>query len=236
MYLWCDTSLFHQNYRPWLTLVSAKSWRIFTLFGMGCKSSIYVCTHEFKWWTLTLCPIFTQTSTESSIDSFIRMEVAQVVREKCQCDFQESFISQAVLFCDQQEPTQIVYRAIIASYGNYSADQLVGYIEDWVIQGAIITSGLVVAKFDPDCPVRINISDPVCGHPSTSAVTSHSTSTISMTSASTVLPSNTLSSASSSWTAIVITTASVAVIIVTVVTVVVVVILIVVLHYRKKKK
>ena len=91
------------------------------------------------------------------------MEVAQVIRERCQCDFQESFISQAVLLCDQQQPTQIVYRANITSYGNYSADQLVGYIEDWVKQGATFTTGVLVVMFDPDCPVRINdISDPVC--------------------------------------------------------------------------
>ena len=115
---------------------------------------------------------FTQTSIESSVDSFIQMEVAQVVRDSCQCDFQESFISQGVFFCDEQEPTQIVYRANITSYGDYSADQLLDFIEEWVNQGATITSGVAIVTFDSDCPVRINdISDPVCAQTSTSVVT-----------------------------------------------------------------
>ena len=111
-----------------------------------------------------------QLSTQSSIDSLIQMEVAQVIRDKCQCDFQESFISQAVLLCDHQQPTQIVYRANITSYRNYSADQLVGYIEEWVEQGATISTGVFIVTFDSACPVRINdIRDPVCVQPSTRA-------------------------------------------------------------------
>ena len=124
-----------------------------------------------------------QPSTESSIDSLIRMEVAQVIRERCQCDFQESFISQAVLLCDQQQPTQIVYRANITSYRNYSADQLVSYIEDWVKQGATVTTGFSVVTFDPNCPVKINdIGDPVCTQPLTSATIPTSTSVVIPTS------------------------------------------------------
>ena len=145
----------------------------------------------------------TQLSTESSVDSLIRMEVAQVIRDGCRCDFQESFISQGVLVCDQQEPTQIVYRANITSYGSYSADQLVGYIEDWVKQGAIITTGVVIVSFDPDCPVRINnINDPVCAQPSTSAIIMPSTSAVS--------PSSTLSAPNT----LVIITASVSVVVI----------------------
>ena len=95
------------------------------------------------------------------------MEVAQVVRDRCQCDFPGSFISQAVLLCDQQQPTQIVYRANIACYGSYSADQLVGYIEDWVNEGATLATEDFVVTFDSDCPVLIgSVDDPVCSLPS----------------------------------------------------------------------
>ena len=89
--------------------------------------------------------------------------MTQVVNDACQCDFQKSYISPAVLLCDQEEPTRIVYRARIASYGNHSANQLVGYIEDWVKEGATITTGVSLVMFDSDCPVRIgDVSDPVC--------------------------------------------------------------------------
>ena len=155
-----------------------------------------------------------QASTESFVDSLIRMEVAQVIRDRCQCDFQESFISQAVLLCDQQQPTQIVYRANVISYKSYSADQLVGYIEEWVKQGATITSGVVIVTFDPDCPVRINdISDPACDQPSTSATPTPSAP-------------NTL--------AVVAASVSVAVIVVAV-TIIFIIILVICLLNRKKK-
>ena len=166
---------------------------------------------------ITLSLLSTQTSTESSIDSLIRMEVAQVIRGSCQCDFQESFISQAVLLCDQQEPTQIVYRANITSYGSYSANQLVGYIEDWVKQGATVTSGVAIVTFDPDCPVRINdISDPVCAQ------------TLTSTASPTPTPcaSNTLAAIAAS--------VSVVVIIVAVTTVVIIILIICLLNQRKK--
>ena len=115
----------------------------------------------------------TQPLAESFVESLIQKGVAQAIRDRCQCDFHEIFISQAVLLCDQQQPAQIVYRANITSYGNYSTDQLVSYIEDWVRQGDTITSGVVVVTLDPDCPVRINdISDPVCARPSTSSTSS----------------------------------------------------------------
>ena len=120
-----------------------------------------------------------QPSTESSIKSVIQMEVAQVIRNECQCDFQERFISQAVILCDQQQPTQIVYRASITSYRSYCSDQLVGYVEDWVKQGATFTSGGLTVTFDPNCPVRIDdISDPVC----TGAAIPTSTSVVTPTS------------------------------------------------------
>ena len=126
----------------------------------------------------------TQASTELSIDFLIRKGVTQVVRDGCQCDFDKSFISQGVLLCDQQQPNQFVYRANITSYGDYSANQLVGYIEDWVKQGATIAS-VVTVTFDPNCPVRISdISDPVCNRTSSSAI---SPSSISSTSAPNIL-------------------------------------------------
>ena len=166
-----------------------------------------------------------QTSTKSSIDSLIRVEVAKVVRDSCQCDFQKSFISQAVLLCDQQQPTQTVYRASITSYGNYSANHLLDYIEVWVKQGATITSGVVIVTFDPDCPVKINdVSDPVCAQPSTSVVIPMSTSVVTPT----LTPSapNTLAVIAASLTVVVI--------IVAVTTAVIIILIICVLKQKKK--
>ena len=104
-----------------------------------------------------------QPSTESSVKSSIQGEVAKVIRNKCQCDFQDTSISQALLLCEEQEPNKVVYRASIVMYDSYSATELVGYIEDWVKQGGSVSIGVVVVKFDPNCPVRISdFNDPIC--------------------------------------------------------------------------
>ena len=86
-----------------------------------------------------------------------------VIRDRCQCDFQDTFVSQAVLLCQREEPSQVVYRSIIIRYGTFSANQLVGYIEEWVTQGAAVINGVPMATFDPNCTVRISdINEPVC--------------------------------------------------------------------------
>ena len=167
-----------------------------------------------------------QPSTASSIDSFIRLEVAQVIRERCQCDFQESFISQAVLLCDQQQPTQIVYRAKITSYGSYSSNQLLGYIEDWVKQGATFNTVSFVVIFDPKCPVRINdISDPVCSQ--TRFVATIPASSSAVTPTSTQCTPNVLVAIAAGVSVFVIIVAA---------TIIVIIILIIYLLSQKKKK
>ena len=69
-----------------------------------------------------------------------------------------------MILCEEETPTQVVYRSNITRYGDYSADQLVGYIEEWVQQEALLISGITVVTFDSNCTVRISgIDEPVCG-------------------------------------------------------------------------
>ena len=73
-----------------------------------------------------------------------------------------------MLLCLKEEPKQVVYRASITRYETHSATQLVGYVEEWVKQGASVTSGALVTTFDLNCPVRISdIDEPVCHSTST---------------------------------------------------------------------
>ena len=105
-----------------------------------------------------------QPSMESAIASLIWSNLVLVIRDGCQCDFQESFISPAMILCQEEEPSRVVYRSNITRYGLYSANQLVQYIEEWVKQGALISSGVFVVKFDPKCSVRVfDANEPVCG-------------------------------------------------------------------------
>lgn len=65
-----------------------------------------------------------------------------------------------MLVCDEQQPAEIEFRAKISSYGSNSVDQIVGYIEDWVTQGANATTGNVVLTFYPTFPIIA--SDELC--------------------------------------------------------------------------
>ena len=117
-----------------------------------------------------------QALTESAIDSFILSNLVSVLRHRCQCDFQETFISQAMLLCQKEDPTQVVYRARITRYGTISATKLVGFIEEWVKQGASITTGILVVTFDSNCLIRISdIDEPICDQILTVVVTSSPT-------------------------------------------------------------
>ena len=65
--------------------------------------------------------------------------------------------------CEEEAPTKVFYQSNITRYGDYSADQLVGYIEEWVQQGALLIDGVVVVTLDSNCAVRISgIDEPVC--------------------------------------------------------------------------
>ena len=61
-----------------------------------------------------------------------------------------------MLFCDAQNPTQAVYRAQVFNFGSISSTQIVSWIEEWVLNGASVTSGPVLVTFDSTCPVHLN--------------------------------------------------------------------------------
>ena len=129
--------------------------------------------------------MFLQISTENSIKSFIRSAVVDTIQDYCECGFLDSFITNETLFCDSQNPTQVVYRAKLFNFGSISSTQIVSWIEDWVLNGASVTSGLVLVTFDPTCPVPLNsINDGICELPGTMStstptiVTTQSTSSV----------------------------------------------------------
>ena len=90
-----------------------------------------------------------------------------------------SYIAQEKLLCQEAEPTKAVYRASIFEYGNYSASQMVGYIEEWVRSGGTILRGVFLpVTFDPTCPVRISdFDEPICIKESTAVNVISPTST-----------------------------------------------------------
>ena len=97
--------------------------------------------------------------------NFIRSAVVEAINNSCSCGFTFSFISQEQLYCDQLAPVEFVYRATISSYGTYSTDQLLDYIEQWVSSGVTLTyHDSSQLTFDPECLLRISsYDDQLCG-------------------------------------------------------------------------
>ena len=101
--------------------------------------------------------------------------MVDTIQDYCECGFLDSFITNETLFCDTQNPTQVVYRAKLFNFGSITSTQLVSWIEDWVLNGASVTSGPILVTFDPTCPVPLNsINDRICQIP----VTTQSTSSV----------------------------------------------------------
>ena len=91
-----------------------------------------------------------------------------------------------MLLCDAQNPTQAVYRAQVFNFGSISSTQIVLWIEEWVLNGASVTTGPVLVTFDPTCPVPLNsINDEICQIPST--ISTHTTQSTSLTSMPTIM-------------------------------------------------
>ena len=84
--------------------------------------------------------------------------------DNCDCGFLDSFITNEMLLCDAQNPTQAVYRAQVFNYGSISSTpQIVSWIEDWILNGSSVTSGPILVTFDPTCPVPLNsFNDEIC--------------------------------------------------------------------------
>ena len=98
-----------------------------------------------------------QATVRSSVELFIVEAVVSGVQKYCQCDLQSVYLSGTELLCDEQEPNWVLLAADIIEYGEHSTQELVGYIQDWVTQGATSESGgLAVITFDKNCPVGVH--------------------------------------------------------------------------------
>ena len=82
-----------------------------------------------------------------------------------------------MLLCDTQNSTQAVYRAQVFNFGSISSAQIVSWIEDWVLNGASVTSGPILVTFDSTCPVPLNsFNNEICQLPMTMSISIHTTS------------------------------------------------------------
>ena len=103
-----------------------------------------------------------QSSTGSLLSAFITSALVEAINDRCSCGFLTSFISGEQVFCDQLVPAEFVYRAVISSYSSYSTDQLLDYIEQWILSRVTLVFNGNQLTFDPKCPLNISNEDQLC--------------------------------------------------------------------------
>ena len=112
-------------------------------------------------------------------------------KSQCECSIAENDFTHDELVCDQELITQVVYRAKIATMST-DANNVVSIIEQWILHGASITSGLTLVTFDPSCYIRISsFSNPVCVNGNISTVATTTTTTTTTTTSTSTVPSDT---------------------------------------------
>ena len=81
-----------------------------------------------------------------------------VINDQCNdCGFTDVYISGEELYCDCLVPTAVIYRANISSYANYTSDQLLTLLENWIGRAPQVQD----IAFDSRFPVRLTMNDGV---------------------------------------------------------------------------
>ncbi len=105
-----------------------------------------------------------QVKTERDVTEVFRSTLLDSLREAYGGAYTESDITREQLLC--VPPSDVVYRASIASTINYTVDQLLDFIEGWVEKAPELPMkqpGRHPVALDSRCPVRIALrSESVC--------------------------------------------------------------------------
>lgn len=96
------------------------------------------------------------------IRSFIADKLATAIEDACSCGFNASHLQLPDLECDPTQNTHPTYRALVYANSQYSVEDIVIHVENWVASEPTITVGLVVVSVDSSCPVSPSLNDDFC--------------------------------------------------------------------------
>ena len=107
----------------------------------------------------------------AEVEEVIRQQVAEAIRNLCNCTFPSSFIRIGKLSC-RSTFTQVTYRSMVVGYDTYSARGLQELIDEWVMTSPTICVGkFFILDVDPTCDIHI----PTLGAPECAAAQGNST-------------------------------------------------------------
>ena len=88
------------------------------------------------------------------------------VEERCQCGFTVRNILKPTFRCFAESVDAVTYRAEILGTGVASATYIISHIQDWIMQGALITFDFVLIAVDNSCQVIVtSVLNPECNNP-----------------------------------------------------------------------
>ena len=75
---------------------------------------------------------------------------------RCQCNFEDSFITNAGFQCFPASPNAVTFRARISGSQQVTASEIIRHLEEWTASGAFISVQAQLLSADSSCAVRIS--------------------------------------------------------------------------------
>lgn len=89
------------------------------------------------------------------------------VEERCRCGFSLINIIAPKFRCFEDSENAVTYRVEISGTPLAPVDQIVSYIKEWLVQGALIHFDVILIPVDGSCSVNVTLFDPECNIPTT---------------------------------------------------------------------
>ena len=103
-----------------------------------------------------------QTNKAEKMESYIHIGIAKIISDRCNCEFQATFIRSGIFHC-WNTPDEVTYRSVIVGTGHHNATKLLRFLEEWVNSKPVLQVEKLGLWLSTKCPVKISsLSAPQC--------------------------------------------------------------------------
>lgn len=107
-----------------------------------------------------------QVQQADAVKSFFSTTIVIAINNRCFCGFPEVNLINGSVICPGDGSRDLVYRAYIVSLNDLTSSQLLRYVDDFVSSEPLISSGVAVIRFNPNCSTSVNSpNEAVCTNP-----------------------------------------------------------------------
>ena len=103
-----------------------------------------------------------QADKAQKIRSYIQTGIVEAISDRCNCEFQATFIRSGIFHC-WNAPDEVTYRSVIVGTGHHNATELLEFVQEWVNSKPVLQVEDFGLWLSTKCPVQIpSLSDPQC--------------------------------------------------------------------------